>query len=43
MREHGIEPFGGRSYARYKEVYLHPRSTGGVLFQLYEGEWSEGS
>ncbi|MEX0786592.1 MAG: VOC family protein [Dehalococcoidia bacterium] len=40
MRQFGYEPFGERSHDRYKEVYLHPRDSGGVLFQLYEGDWS---
>lgn len=40
LKEHGYEPFGGRSYERYKEVYVHPRDSGGVLFQLYEGDWT---
>ena len=39
LREYGYEPFGGRTYEHYKEVYIHPRDTGGVLFQLYEGGW----
>lgn len=39
LREYGFEPFGGRTFDHYKEVYIHPRDTGGVLFQLYEGEW----
>jgi hypothetical protein len=26
-------------YEKYKEVYVHPRDSGGVLFQLYEGDW----
>lgn len=39
LKQYGYEPFGGRSYDRYKEVYIHPRDTGGVLFQLYEGDW----
>lgn len=42
MQEYGYEPFGGRRHERYKEVYLHPRDSGGVLVQLYEGGWSPG-
>lgn len=41
LRQYGYEPFGGRSQDGYKEVYVHPRDTGGVLFQLYEGGWEE--
>ena len=41
LQEYGYEPFGGRSYEGYKEVYMHPRDTGGVLFQLYEGGGSQ--
>ncbi len=41
LREYGYEPFGGRTYGSYKEVYVHPRDTGGVLIQLYEGDWGE--
>jgi methylmalonyl-CoA/ethylmalonyl-CoA epimerase len=39
LKQQGYEPFGGRSYDSYKEVYVHPRDSGGVLFQLYEGSW----
>ena len=39
LREHGYKPFGGRSLDGYKEVFIHPRTSGGVLFQLYEGGW----
>ena len=39
MRDYGYEPFGGRDYDNYKEVYLHPRDSGGVLVQFYEGDW----
>ena len=39
LREHGYKPFGGRSHGSYKEVFVHPRTAGGVLFQLYEGGW----
>ena len=41
LQEYNYEPFGGRAYGDYKEVFLHPRDTGGVLFQLYEGGWPE--
>jgi methylmalonyl-CoA/ethylmalonyl-CoA epimerase len=39
LKEYGYEPFGFREFEKYKEVYLHPRDAGGVLFQLYEGSW----
>jgi methylmalonyl-CoA/ethylmalonyl-CoA epimerase len=39
LKQYGMEPFGGRNYEKYKEVYVHPRDSGGVLFQLYEGDW----
>ena len=39
LKEKGIEPFGGRSYDKYKELFIHPKDSGGVLFQLYEGAW----
>jgi methylmalonyl-CoA/ethylmalonyl-CoA epimerase len=41
LRQFGYEPFGGRSQGSYKEVFVHPRDTGGVLFQLYQGDWGE--
>ncbi len=41
LQKYGYQPFGGRAYDTYKEVYVHPRDTGGVLFQLYEGGWSD--
>ena len=41
LRKRGIEPFGGvREEATWKETFLHPQDTGGVLVQLYEGDWS---
>ncbi len=39
LREFGYKPFGGREAESYKEVFIHPRDSGGVLIQLYEGEW----
>ena len=39
LQAKGVRPFGGRSYESYKEVFIHPKDTGGVLFQLYEGSW----
>jgi methylmalonyl-CoA/ethylmalonyl-CoA epimerase len=37
LRECGIEPFGGpRVSYDWKEMFVHPKATGGVLFQLYE-------
>ena len=37
LRECGIEPFGGpRVSYDWKEMFIHPKATGGVLFQLYE-------
>ena len=39
MRDFGVEPLGGvqRSY-NGSETYLHPRDSGGVLFQFYTEE-----
>ena len=37
LRAHGVEPFGGpRVSYDWKEMFVHPKSSGGVLFQLYE-------
>lgn len=37
LRQCGIEPFGGpRVSWDWKEFFVHPRDTNGVLFQLYE-------
>ena len=37
LRECGIEPFGGpRVSYDWKEMFVHPKASGGVLFQLYE-------
>jgi methylmalonyl-CoA epimerase len=37
LREYGIEPFGYREDADWaRELFLHPRDTGGVLIQLFE-------
>lgn len=39
IREYGIEPWGGvrRSHG-WAETYIHPRDSGGVLFQFYVEE-----
>ncbi len=39
MEEFGYKPFGGRVTEKYKEVYLHPKDSGGVLIQFFEGDW----
>jgi methylmalonyl-CoA/ethylmalonyl-CoA epimerase len=39
VEAYGYEPFGYRAHGPYKEVFLHPKDTGGVLIQLYEGDW----
>jgi methylmalonyl-CoA/ethylmalonyl-CoA epimerase len=37
LREYGIQPFGYREEAEWaKELFIHPRDTGGVLIQLFE-------
>ncbi len=37
LRACGVEPFGGpRVTWDWKEMFVHPRDTNGVLFQLYE-------
>ena len=37
LRECGIDPFGGpRVSYDWKEMFIHPKSSGGVLFQLFE-------
>ncbi len=37
LRQCGIEPFGGpRVSWDWKEFFVHPKDTNGVLFQLYE-------
>ena len=37
LREYGIEPFGYREDAEWaRELFIHPRYTGGVLIQLFE-------
>ena len=40
LQAFGYQPFGGRDYPTYKEIYVHPRDSGGVLFQLYEGDFT---
>ncbi len=44
LRKRGIEPHGGvRQNGGWKELFIHPRDTGGVLIQLYQhlGEHSQ--
>lgn len=37
LREYGIEPFGYREDAEWaRELFIHPRDTGGVLIQLFQ-------
>lgn len=37
LRKRGIEPHGGvRENGGWKELFIHPRDTGGVLIQLYQ-------
>lgn len=37
LRQEGIEPFGGVIESDWKKhTFLHPRDSGGVLFQLFE-------
>ena len=37
--EMGIEPFRGVfSDGEWKQTFIHPRDSGGVLYQLYEWE-----
>ena len=37
LRERGIEPVGMRVEGAWnKELFIHPRDTGGVLIQLYQ-------
>jgi methylmalonyl-CoA/ethylmalonyl-CoA epimerase len=37
LRREGIEPFGGVIESGWrKHTFLHPRDSGGVLFQLFE-------
>ena len=37
LRKRGIEPHGGvRENGWWKELFIHPRDTGGVLIQLYQ-------
>jgi methylmalonyl-CoA/ethylmalonyl-CoA epimerase len=37
LREKGIQPYGGiRMDGNWKEIFIHPRDSGGVLIQLYQ-------
>jgi methylmalonyl-CoA/ethylmalonyl-CoA epimerase len=36
LRAYGVEPFGESTAGNWKQLFLHPRDTGGVLIQLYE-------
>jgi methylmalonyl-CoA/ethylmalonyl-CoA epimerase len=37
LREYGIEPFGYREDAEWaRELFIHPRDTGGILIQLFQ-------
>jgi methylmalonyl-CoA/ethylmalonyl-CoA epimerase len=44
LRARGIEPFGGiRTGPTWKELFIHPQDSGGVLIQLFEGYWGDGA
>ena len=36
LRAYGIEPFGESTAGDWKQLFIHPRDSGGVLIQLYE-------
>ena len=36
LRAYGIEPFNEGTVGSWRQMFLHPRDTGGVLIQLYE-------
>ncbi len=36
LRAYGVEPFGESTAGEWKQLFIHPRDTGGVLIQLYE-------
>ena len=41
--EMGIEPFGGlQSDGQWQHTFIHPRDSGGVLYQLFEWEPGHG-
>ena len=43
IREYGIEPLGGVRRAHgWIETYIHPKDSGGVLFQFYVEDDQEG-
>ena len=42
LHRRGIEPFGGvRTGSTWKELFIHPRDSGGLLIQLFEGHWPD--
>lgn len=43
LRKKGIEPHGGvRESGGWKETFIHPRDSGGVLFQLFQESGGDG-
>lgn len=36
LRDYGVEPFGEGVANDWKQLFIHPRDTGGVLIQLFE-------
>ena len=36
LRRYGVEPFGEGIANDWKQLFIHPRDSGGVLIQLYE-------
>ena len=44
LRGNGIEPFGGvRGDTGWRETFIHPRDSNGILFQLFESRDGKGS
>lgn len=42
LRANGVEPFGGVSGSGdWRETFIHPHDSGGVLFQLFQGKSGE--
>jgi methylmalonyl-CoA/ethylmalonyl-CoA epimerase len=40
LRGRGIEPFGGvRNRSTWRELFIHPGDSGGLLVQLFDGHW----
>lgn len=43
LRRQGIEPWGLRGSGNWKQAYIHPRDSNGILIQMFPADHAEGT